>query len=92
LSSLDGAFWAYEKEAPTHLFEASERTTGRRVTLTIFQMFKQALKNRVTLMGALFIFSYQGAEVSISGWVISYLIEYKRGDSAHVDTSQLVSG
>lgn len=36
-----------------------------------------ALKNRTTLLGALFIFAYQGAEVSISGWVISFLIHYR---------------
>jgi fucose permease len=27
---------------------------------------------------------YQGAEVAISGWVISYLIHYRRGDPSHV--------
>lgn len=83
------AFWAYEKETPTRLYEASERTAGHQVTLgsgepTKFQLFKRALKTKVTLMGTLFIFSYQGAEVSISGWVISYLIKYKRGNPAGV--------
>ncbi|KAM0321904.1 hypothetical protein ACHAQA_009801 [Verticillium albo-atrum] len=33
-----------------------------------------ALRMRLVLLGALFIFAYQGAEVSISGWVISFLI------------------
>ena len=33
-----------------------------------------ALNNRTTLLGALFIFSYQGAEVSISGWILSFLL------------------
>ncbi|RMJ28010.1 MFS efflux transporter [Aspergillus sp. HF37] len=27
-----------------------------------------------TILGALFIFAYQGAEVSISGWIISFLV------------------
>jgi fucose permease len=27
---------------------------------------------------------YQGAEVAISGWVISYLIHYRKGDPSHV--------
>lgn len=36
-----------------------------------------ALRNKTTLLGALFIFAYQGAEVSISGWVISFLLTYR---------------
>lgn len=49
-----------------------------------FQMLKDALKNRMTIIGALFIFAYQGAEVSISGWVISFLISYRGGDPGQV--------
>ncbi|CRG83970.1 hypothetical protein PISL3812_01323 [Talaromyces islandicus] len=44
----------------------------------------KALKAKATLLGALFIFAYQGAEVSISGWIVSYLIKYRNGDPAHV--------
>jgi len=44
----------------------------------------QAFKSRTVLLGALFIFMYQGAEVSISGWVISFLITYRDGDPSHV--------
>ena len=43
-----------------------------------------ALKNRITPIGALFIFAYQGAEVSISGWVISFLINVRKGDPSRV--------
>ncbi|KAI9809205.1 MAG: hypothetical protein M1825_002496 [Sarcosagium campestre] len=42
------------------------------------------LRNKVTLLGALFIFAYQGAEVSISGWIISFLISYRDGDPQSV--------
>ncbi|KAH8708091.1 Bypass of stop codon protein 6 [Beauveria bassiana] len=34
-----------------------------------------SLRTRLVLLGSIFIFCYQGAEVSISGWVISFLIE-----------------
>lgn len=83
------AFWGYEKEAPARLREALESTASRRGAVEAgntskVHLLKRALKNRVTLVGALFIFSYQGAEVSISGWVITYLIEYRHGDPAHV--------
>ncbi|KAL1652214.1 hypothetical protein SLS58_000341 [Diplodia intermedia] len=47
-------------------------------------LLKQALRNRVTIVGALFIFMYQGAEVAIAGWVISFLIDYRGGNPAQV--------
>ncbi|KAK8212049.1 major facilitator superfamily domain-containing protein [Phyllosticta capitalensis] len=47
-------------------------------------LFKLALRNRTTLTGALFVFLHQGAEVSISGWIISFLIHYRGGDPSQV--------
>lgn len=89
IASAGWAFWSYEEEAPTRLLTALERTASRREAieageLSKTQLMKQTLKSRVTLVGALFIFAYQGAEVSISGWVISFLISYRNGDPAHV--------
>lgn len=83
------AFWNYEKEASTQLLTALERTASQRAAIedgapTKKQLLKRALKNRVTIMGALLIFAYQGAEVAISGWVISFLIDYRDGDPAQV--------
>jgi len=54
------------------------------VELNKMQQMKEALKNPATLAGALFIFAYQGAEVSTSGWVISFLISYRGGDPSKV--------
>lgn len=51
---------------------------------TKMRQLKEAVHNRATIMGALFIFAYQGAEVSISGWVVSYLIAYRGGDPTKV--------
>jgi len=89
LVSVGWAFWGYENEAPTRLAEALERTASRRTATEAgeaskFRLLKKALKSKITIIGALFIFSYQGAEVAISGWVISYLIEYRHGDPSHV--------
>jgi fucose permease len=47
-------------------------------------LLRRALSNRTTLIGALFVFSYQGAEVSESGWFISYLIDYRSGNPSRV--------
>ncbi|KAI1111808.1 MFS general substrate transporter [Nemania sp. NC0429] len=43
-----------------------------------------AFQSRVVLLGATFIFAYQGAEVSISGWVISFLIAARNGNPTAV--------
>jgi fucose permease len=82
------SFWNYEKETPVQLMTALEQTASRqpveRSEPTKIEILKRALKNQTTLLGALFIFAYQGAEVAISGWVISFLINYRNGDPAHV--------
>lgn len=82
------SFWKYEKDMPAQLLTALERTASHRTTeageATRAHLLKTAVKNRTTLLGALFIFAYQGAEVSISGWLISFLINYRNGDPAHV--------
>ncbi len=88
IAFLGWSFWDFEKDTPVQLRTALERTASRRAVElgepTGNQILKMALKNRITLLGALFIFAYQGAEVSISGWVISFLINYRNGDPAHV--------
>lgn len=63
---------------------ANQPTTNEAESLTRTQTLKRALKNRTTLLGALFIFAYQGAEVSVSGWVVSFLISYRHGDPSQV--------
>lgn len=82
------AFWDYKEETSQTLMTAIERTASRQMAgeeqLSKLHDLKVALKNRVTIFGALFIFAYQGAEVSISGWVISFLINYRDGDPSSV--------
>ncbi|MCJ1455150.1 hypothetical protein MMC28_005504 [Mycoblastus sanguinarius] len=86
LSNLLLAFFAfrtYEKDtpAPNPLHPTASNPTG---TSSRSTLLKQALKNKTTVLGAVFIFAYQGAEVSISGWVISFLISYRHSSPAHV--------
>ncbi|KAH0443804.1 MFS efflux [Colletotrichum camelliae] len=72
------SFWHYEKDLP--LSQQQTRSEADTTSATqLFSMFS-ALKMRIVLLGALFIFAYQGAEVSISGWVISFLIAVRNGD------------
>ncbi|KAF2871733.1 major facilitator superfamily domain-containing protein [Massariosphaeria phaeospora] len=81
------AFWSYREESPPSLLTVPERTASRQAAseeVSKLNNLKLALQNRVTVFGALFIFAYQGAEVSISGWVISFLITYRGGDPASV--------
>ncbi|EXJ75258.1 uncharacterized protein A1O5_01954 [Cladophialophora psammophila CBS 110553] len=82
------SFRGFESDAAVQLLSSLERTASRQAAgsaeLTKVQVLKRAVKNRTTLLGATFVFFYQGAEVAISGWVISYLIHYRRGDPSHV--------
>lgn len=81
-------FWSYKEDSEQTLLTALEITASRQTAAeeasAKFKDLKEALKSRVTIFGALFIFAYQGAEVSISGWFISYLIHYRDGDPAKV--------
>lgn len=83
------SFWSYEYETTSHLTSDLQHLAGNsanaeHVELNKSSMLTTALKNRTTVIGALFIFAYQGAEVSESGWFISYLISYRHGNPAKV--------
>ncbi|KAL1955204.1 hypothetical protein VTO42DRAFT_8916 [Malbranchea cinnamomea] len=82
------SFWDYEKDLSTHTELALQLTPSRCENMVVEsnkkQILKQAVKNRVTLLGALFIFAYQGAEVSISGWVVSFLVSHRGADVTEV--------
>lgn len=41
-----------------------------------------ALKNYRTWLLALFVLFYQGAEVSLAGWVVTFLLDYRHGNSS----------
>ena len=82
------AFHKYEEDSSTTLLTALEMTASRQHAVedagSKMRELKLALKNKVTIFGALFIAAYQGAEVTIGGWIISYLINYRDGDPAKV--------
>ena len=83
------SFWNYENElhefdstlprsAPT-ISSARMETASKK-----WHSLKALLSNRPTILGACFIFAYQGAEVAISGWVISFLVQFRHGDPSKV--------
>ncbi|KAJ5370835.1 uncharacterized protein N7496_006927 [Penicillium cataractarum] len=88
LVNLGYSWWAfleYENDTPAELLQpTASRPAGDSEPLTRKQLLKTAIRNRTTLLGALFIFAYQGAEVSTSGWVVSFLISYRHGDPSRV--------
>jgi fucose permease len=78
------AFWHYEKElGPSHPLVMGDAGQSKDRPSGLKSLFA-AFRSRVVLLGALFIFAYQGAEVSISGWVISFLISARQGDPSAV--------
>ncbi|OTB03276.1 hypothetical protein M426DRAFT_60723 [Hypoxylon sp. CI-4A] len=77
------AFWNYEKELSSG-GESHMLTEINSQGVNHLSMMLVAFKSKVVLLGAVFIFAYQGAEVSISGWVISFLIATRNGNPAAV--------
>jgi fucose permease len=85
------AFWNIELEtdsvtqgneqSPSHPQNLEGTGAGKKRKL---QSFRTLISNKPTLLGACFIFAYQGAEVSISGWVISFLVQFRHGDPSKV--------
>ncbi|KAF3767110.1 hypothetical protein M406DRAFT_69274 [Cryphonectria parasitica EP155] len=81
------SYWHFETEnadttaaAPL----APTRSSSSRAVASKLRGALQAFRSRVVVLGALFIFAYQGAEVSISGWVISFLEDARHGAPSRV--------
>ena len=71
------SFRNYENEETTQFSNslveiASRQAAAESGNASKFRSIVKAFKQRTTLIGALFIFAYQGIEVSESGWFISY--------------------
>lgn len=77
------SFWDYQdpNEIPLLGRTALGNTAKFNAKKELKEMLKAA-KLRAVLIGAIFIFSYQGAEVSISGWVV-YFLQQVRGANAN---------
>lgn len=89
------SFWSFESESssasPPTLLTNIERIASRTQNAvplpkeqSQFRGMLKSFKSKIILLGALFIFAYQGSEVSISGWVISFLIATRGGDPSSV--------
>lgn len=85
-------FWSYEKDngsAMPSLLHRPADSSKQPVSLKEkinkqWTSLKTLLSNKPTVLGALFFFSYVGAEVTISGWVISFLVQFRNGDPSKV--------
>lgn len=73
-------FWGYQNDEVANSSTSTSATPAPSKT----QLLRRAVKSPVTLLGAIFIFAYQGAEVSISGWIISFLVAARGGDLSSV--------
>lgn len=68
---------------PHHQRSVKQPSELSQIKANLINMVK-AFKSKTVILGALFIFAYQGAEVSISGWVISFLIATRHGNPSAV--------
>lgn len=46
--------------------------------------FISAFKDLRTWLGCVFVFFYQGSEVSMGGWVVTFILTYRKGDANSV--------
>jgi fucose permease len=76
IASVGWSFWSYEKERVAQFANSLQQIASRQSAGEVgkLKLIGRALKTRTTLIGAFFIFAYQGAEVAEAGWVITYLI------------------
>lgn len=77
------ALWAYSNAEPPPVPAAVTTGPSASATSRLYTVVR-AFTSPIVLLGALFVFAYQGAEVSISGWVISFLEEARGGDPRRV--------
>ncbi|KAF0321113.1 bypass of stop codon protein 6 [Colletotrichum asianum] len=71
------SFASYETDNPEGEQQQQQHDPQQQsVKARLASMF-HALRARLVFLGALFVFAYQGAEVSISGWVISFLVDVR---------------
>lgn len=73
MAATGWSFWNYEKEETTRFNNNLEQIASLQAVAEMgghskLKAIAHGLKNRTTIIGALFIFAYQGAEVSESGW------------------------
>ena len=92
------AFLHYEVESGptllTHVQRIASRTengptlenSARVQAKEPFSSMVKAFKSKTVILGSLFIFAYYGTEVSISGWVISFLVASRNGTHPQLDT------
>jgi fucose permease len=83
------SFWKYELESgPIELDDVVSQQQESELTglkaKGRWKAFKRLVSNKPTVLGACFIFAYQGAEVAISGWIISFLVQFRHGDPTKV--------
>lgn len=71
------AFRGYETEAQ---YPRDSDGSFSSVPMSRWAKLKVIITDRATVLGSCFIFAYQGTEVAISGWVISFLVSYRSGD------------
>ncbi|KAI1819980.1 MFS general substrate transporter [Xylaria intraflava] len=79
------SFWDYENElASTETVTVSSKKGATSALRAELSTMSRAFKSRIVMVSATFIFAYQGAEVSISGWVISFLIAARNSQPSAV--------
>jgi len=81
LNGILGVFIFWNSEKDSLEAEGRQHTTDK---LSKTEVLKRSIRNRPTILAALFIFAYQGVEVANSSWTVSFLIVERHGKPANV--------
>lgn len=70
----------------SRISNSSERKQAREIVKDVKTPTEMhlALQNRLTWLMSFFVLFYQGAEVSMGGWIVTYLLDYRHGDAKTV--------
>ncbi|CCH45568.1 putative membrane protein [Wickerhamomyces ciferrii] len=76
-------FHDYDHDLKEYSLDSSDSKAGddpeNKSTEPTTHDFKSALKNWKVWLGSVFIFFYQGSEVAMGGWVVTFIISYRKG-------------
>lgn len=78
------AFKGIDEDLKTYTFENDKDDESTISSDQKQHDFKAAFKDFRTWLGCVFIFFYQGSEVSMGGWVVTFILTYRKGNPTSV--------
>lgn len=71
------------QEMGTHITAILENKKGQKPQADDSDVMALALRNKNTWLISFFLFFYQGCEVALGGWIVSYLVDYRHTTTSY---------